>query len=105
MIPVLNQFGGSADAATKRFTELEATIAVLDVTLAEARTSLAAVESASVSFQGLVDGDGTALVTDARTALKTVQDAISGIDTVFQQDIPSDRRRYSHRGHLGDRCD
>ncbi len=85
---VLTQFGGSAGAATERFSELEATIAALDVTLAEARTSFAAVEDASVSFQGLVDGDGTALVTDARTTLKTVQDAISGIDTVFQQDIP-----------------
>lgn len=86
---VLTQFGGSADAATRRLTELETTIATLDVTLAEARTSLAAVESASVSFEGLVDGEGTALVTDARTSLKTVQDAIAGIDTVFQKDVPA----------------
>lgn len=86
---VLTQFGGSADAATQRLAELETTIATLDVTLAEARTSLAAVESASVSFEGLVDGEGAALVTEARTALKTVQDAIAGIDTVFQEDIPA----------------
>ncbi len=85
---VLTQIGGSADMATERFSELEATIEALDVTLAEAQTSLAAVESASVNFQGLVDGEGTALVTDARTTLKTVQDAISGIDVIFKQDIP-----------------
>ncbi len=85
---VLAQLGGSADAATQRFVELETTIATLDATLAEARSSLAAVESASVNFQGLVDGEGTALVVDARATLKSVQDSISGIDAVFQKDIP-----------------
>ena len=85
---VLTQFGGSAEAATKRLSELETTIASLDLTLAEARTSLSAVESASVDFQGLVNGEGTELVTDARATLKNVKDAITGIDTVFQQDIP-----------------
>ncbi len=86
---VLTQFGGSAEAATKRLTELEATIATLDLTLAEARTSMAAVESASVSFQGLVDEEGTALVKDARATLKSVQDAISGMDKILQEDIPT----------------
>ena len=86
---VLTQFGGSADAATKRLSELETTIATLDLTLAEARTSLSAVESASATFEGLVEGEGTALVTDARATLKQVQDTISGLDTLFQQDIPA----------------
>jgi phospholipid/cholesterol/gamma-HCH transport system substrate-binding protein len=85
---VLTQFGGSAEVATKRLSEFETTITSLDLTLAEARTSLSAVESASVDFQGLVNGQGTALVTDARATLRNVQDAITGIDTVFQQDIP-----------------
>ncbi|WP_323786367.1 MlaD family protein [Thalassovita sp.] len=85
---VLTQFGGSAEAATQRFSELETTIATLDLTLADARTSLAAVENASINFQGLVDGEGSALVTDARATLKTVQDTIAGMDTVFQEDIP-----------------
>ena len=86
---VLSQFGGSAELASKRLVELEVTIATLDATLAEARSSLAAVESASVNFQGLVDGEGTALVADARTTLRNVQDAISGLDQVFQQDVPT----------------
>lgn len=86
---VLSQFGGSADAATRRFTELEATIATLDITLAGAQTSLAAVESASVNFQGLVDGDGAALVSDARATLSMVQDTISGMDKMLQEDVPA----------------
>ena len=86
---VLTQFGGSADAATKRLSELETTIATLDLTLAEARTSLSAVESASATFEGLVEGEGTALVTDARATLKQVQNTISGLDILFQQDIPA----------------
>jgi len=49
---------------------------------------LAAVENASINFQGLVDGEGSALVTDARATLKTVQDTIAGMDMVFQEDIP-----------------
>ena len=86
---VLTQFGGSAETATKRFSELEATIATLDLTLADARTSLTAVESASVSFQGLVDGEGAALVTDARATLKTVQETIAGMDKTLQEDVPA----------------
>jgi phospholipid/cholesterol/gamma-HCH transport system substrate-binding protein len=85
---VLKQFGGTADAATGRFTALETTIAALDQTLAEARTSLAAVESASVSFQDLMDGEGTELVFDARAMLKSVQETISGMDKTLQEDIP-----------------
>ncbi|CUH65474.1 virulence factor Mce family protein [Thalassovita gelatinovora] len=85
---VLTQFGGSAEAATQRFSELETTIATLDLTLADARKSLTAVESASTNFQGLIDGDTTALIVDARETLKAVQGSITGIDTVFQQDVP-----------------
>lgn len=86
---VLVQFGGSAEAATKRLTELESTLSTLDATLAEARSSLTAVESASVTFEGLVSGEGAALVTDARATLKSVQGSITGIDTVFQNDVPA----------------
>ncbi|MGP6089569.1 MlaD family protein [Antarctobacter jejuensis] len=86
---VLVQFGGSADVATKRFTEFEKTIASLDLTLKDARTSLAAVESASVNFQKLVDGEGTALVKDARATLKSVQTTITGMDEILQTDIPA----------------
>ncbi len=86
---VLAQFGGTAEIATQRLTDLQATMATLDLTLAEARLSLAAVESASVSFQGLVDGDGTALVREARATLASVQEAISGLDRMLSEDVPA----------------
>ncbi|WP_417210005.1 MlaD family protein [Antarctobacter sp.] len=86
---VLTQFGGTADAATKRFAELEKTIASLDLTLAEGRKSLAAIESASINFQGMIDGEGTALLKDARTTLTSVQQAISGVDKILKEDVPT----------------
>ncbi len=86
---VLVQFGGSAETATQRFTELEATIETLDVTLTEARSSLAAVESASINFQALVDGEGAALVKDARATLASLQGSIASADTMMQEDVPA----------------
>ncbi|MBP0482198.1 MlaD family protein [Sagittula salina] len=86
---VLAQFGGTAEAATKRFAELEATIADLDVTLADARASFAAIEAASDDFQTLVNGEGTALVTDARATLTTVNEAFAGVDKMLKDDIPA----------------
>lgn len=83
------RFGGSADLATKRLTEMEATIRSLDATLADARASFAAVESASTNFQSLIDGEGTALVADARTTLKSVQVSISSLDKTFNEDMPA----------------
>ena len=86
---VLGQFGGTAEIATQRLAELEATIATLDLTLAEARTSMAAVESASVSFEGLMEGEGAALVADARQTLAMVEDTITGLDKTFKEDVPA----------------
>jgi phospholipid/cholesterol/gamma-HCH transport system substrate-binding protein len=83
------RFGGSADQATARLTELQTTIAALDATLADARASFTAVESASTNFQGLIDGEGTALVADARATLKTVQETIAGLDKTLKEDIPA----------------
>lgn len=86
---VLVQVGGTADAATQRFAQLEPTIASLDQTLAAARASLGAVQSASGSVQGLVDGEGTALVVDARATLASVQAAMADMNRMLQDDIPA----------------
>lgn len=86
---VLGQFGSTNEVATLRFIELEATLATLDATLESAQTSLAAVESASVTFEGLVDGEGTALVLDARATLRSVQGSIAEMDRMLQEDVPA----------------
>lgn len=85
---VLAQFGGTATAATQRFDELEATIAGLDATLAQAQASFGAIEAASGDFQLLVNGEGAALVSDARTTLATVNEAVAGVDRMLKDDIP-----------------
>ena len=86
---VVARFGGSADLAAERLVELETTIASLDATLAEARASFSAVENASTSFQSLIDGEGAALVSDARVTLKSVQESISSLDKTVKEDIPT----------------
>ena len=62
---VIASFGNTSEVATQRLIQLEGTLAGIDVTLAEAREALKSVAATSSSVQTLVDGEGTALVSDA----------------------------------------
>ncbi|EKE44879.1 mce related protein [Oceaniovalibus guishaninsula JLT2003] len=78
----LDGFGSTADLLNARLVELEGTLDSAD-------TAFAAVTEASESLDALVDGDGAALVSEARTVLDRVGSALASIETVFEQDVPA----------------
>lgn len=86
---VLASFGGTADRANARLDQLEKTIATLQGTLTTTDTTLASIDAAATSFTGLVDGDGAALVSEARTTLEAVNRSVSAVETAATQDVPA----------------
>jgi phospholipid/cholesterol/gamma-HCH transport system substrate-binding protein len=97
---VVAELGTEAQGLTARFDELiglagarleqaEGSLAGLDATLTQADTALAAFESASVSFEELIDGDGTSLVSEARATLAQVDESFAALRKSIAEDIPA----------------
>ena len=61
----------------------------LDKAIDGATTTLASVDSAATSFDTLVDGDGTALVAEARTTLASIQVVGEPIEKAATDDLPA----------------
>lgn len=86
---VLTSFGSTADTASARLAELQSTVSALDGALAAATTTLASVDRAAGGIDGLVRGDGTALVGDARGTLASLKVSADAIGTAATQDLPA----------------
>jgi phospholipid/cholesterol/gamma-HCH transport system substrate-binding protein len=86
---VLAAYGGTADQATARLSQLEATIAELDTAIAGATTALASVDSAATTFDTLIEGEGTALVTETRATVASVQTTAAAIEKAASDDLPA----------------
>ncbi|CTQ33067.1 MlaD family protein [Jannaschia rubra] len=67
---------------------LNARLAELETTLAEADAAFAAVTEASDSFDTLVDVDGTEFIAEARAVLTEISSAVATIETVIDEDVP-----------------
>ncbi|WP_299031343.1 MlaD family protein [uncultured Sulfitobacter sp.] len=81
--------GATLDGFTNTAGLLNARLAELEKTLQEASTAFLAVTDASDSFDVLVDGDGTLLVSEARAVIADTQDAIATIDSVVLDQVPA----------------
>lgn len=81
--------GGTLDGFSQTSDMLNARLAELEQTLKEADTAFLAVTKASDSFDQLVEGDGTLLVTEARGVLADAKAAIATIKTVVLNDVPA----------------
>lgn len=68
---------------------LNARLTELEQTLTDAESAFNAVTEASDSFDQLVDGDGVALVAEARAVLASVNKAVASIETVIDEDVPA----------------
>jgi phospholipid/cholesterol/gamma-HCH transport system substrate-binding protein len=79
---------GLIGIASDRLVQAESSLFGLEGTLARADTALGAVESASVSFEELMDGDGAELVSEARATLATADEAIAKLETVIADNLP-----------------
>ncbi len=92
---VMAGFSQSAELANARLAALEATMAQVDATLVETREALGVIRQTSLNVDGLVTGDGTALIGDARATLasvKTSADALAGMVQEDMQQIIADVR-------------
>jgi phospholipid/cholesterol/gamma-HCH transport system substrate-binding protein len=78
----LDGFGETAGLLNARLVELE-------VSLREANTAFTAVTEASNSFDALVDGDGTLLVSETRAVVADAGNAISAIEAAVVNDVPA----------------
>ena len=78
----LDGFAQTADLLNARLIELEGS-------LKEANTAFIAVTEASNSFDQLVDGEGTLLVSEARVVLADAKTAIATIEAVVLNDVPA----------------
>ncbi len=85
---VVSKASDATDATTERLNELKATIASLDRTLTQAQTALASISQTSDSVRTLVEGEGTGLVTDARSTLADVKPSIAALDRMMTEDVP-----------------
>lgn len=74
--------------AADRLVQAEATIATAETTIARMSETLAAVDDASRSVQTLVEGEGTALVTEMRAATTDARDLIARATVIAETDLP-----------------
>tara|TARA_R110002049_G_scaffold188402_2_gene356877 strand:- start:83729 stop:85444 length:1716 start_codon:yes stop_codon:yes gene_type:complete len=81
--------GATLDGFTQTADLLNARLAELEGSLQEANTAFMAVTEASNSFDQLVDGEGTLLVSDARGVLADARAAISAIEVIVLNDVPA----------------
>ena len=86
---VLQDYGTTAQRATARLDDLEKTLAAIDAVMTEANVTLESVDSASKSFEDLVDGDGTLLVSEARATLARTDKALDAVNQVLDSDMPA----------------
>jgi len=81
--------GATLDGFSETAALLNARLAELEATLQEANTAFVAVTGASDSFDALVEGDGAALIAEARAVVADTASAVAVIQTVVQQDVPA----------------
>jgi len=86
---VLAAYGETAGLVNSRLAELEKTIDGLDTAIAGTTTTMISVETAATSVTTLVDGDGAALVSDARTVLASLDHSIQALEQAATKDLPA----------------
>ncbi|MEH6646466.1 MlaD family protein [Sulfitobacter sp.] len=80
--------GATLDGFSETATLLNARLSELEQILTEASTAFVAVTEASDGFDQLVEGDGTAMVAEARLVLDDAKRAITAIEEVVLNDVP-----------------
>jgi len=86
---MLDEFAATGRVATERLTEAEATIAATQTAIDRLVETLDSIDTAAVSFDGFVTGDGTALVAETRAMIANADRTIAAINTVAEADLPA----------------
>lgn len=85
---MFGEFTRTSSAATQRIEALDPALARLDPLLARADTTLQTVERMSDNIDGLVTGDGAALIAEARDMVAIARDATTSIARAAETDLP-----------------
>lgn len=86
---MMEDLRSTGSIASARLTEIEKTIKATDEMLASMTASLATFDSASRSFEALVEGEGTALVAETRAMVANAERVIASATTVAETDLPA----------------
>lgn len=86
---MLGEFAKTGTAATARLTEAEATLKAAEGAIDRILQTLDSIDAAAVSFDGLVTGDGSALVAETRAMIANADSAVTAINTVAEADLPA----------------
>ncbi|SFA98939.1 phospholipid/cholesterol/gamma-HCH transport system substrate-binding protein [Poseidonocella pacifica] len=85
---LLDTWRDTGISATARLTQADELLAEADIMVDDLVATLDAVESAAVSFETLMDGDGAALVAETRAAMDSARQAADGIAQTVGEDVP-----------------
>jgi phospholipid/cholesterol/gamma-HCH transport system substrate-binding protein len=88
-LAMLDEFAATGRVATERLTEAEATIAAAEAAIERLAGTLESIDAAAISFDGLVTGDGAALVAEMRAVIANADSTIAAINTVAEADLPA----------------
>ena len=86
---LMAEFTATGAAATARLTEAEATLAAVDGLIARLDDTLVTVDRAAGSVATLVEGEGTALATEARELIAGAGRAVAAAGRVAEEDLPA----------------
>ena len=85
---LITEYTATGAAATARLGEAQATLAATDAMIARMSETLATIDSAAGRVDTLLEGDGAALIADARTAITGANQAITRISEIAETDLP-----------------
>lgn len=86
---MLDEFAATGRVATERLTEAEATIAATQAAIDRLVGTLDNIDAAAVSFDGLVTGEGAALVAETRSMIANADQTVASINAVAETDLPA----------------
>lgn len=85
---LITEYTATGAAATARLNEAEATLVAADTMIARLTETLTTVDSAAGRVDTLLEGDGAALMADARAAVAGANSAIAMISDIAETDLP-----------------
>ncbi|MEM8570162.1 MAG: MlaD family protein [Pseudomonadota bacterium] len=77
-----------AEVATARLVELDGTLKSIEEVMDNANATFEYVDSASIAFEDLVEGEGAELVAESRVTITKVDKALDAINAVLETDMP-----------------
>lgn len=86
---MMAEFTATGSAATARLIEAQATLQTTETTIARLSETLDKIDTAAMSFDGLISNDGAKLVAETRAMVANADNAVNVIGRVAETDLPA----------------